>query len=425
MKPVHYHAPWTPFSMSSFALYPPVSAPVIATLVLVMTTFVGCLQPTSGGLTGNVDNVSPEGVGLDVTGPGDAASQETGNDIANDSKYDVETQGKDIAGDASVEAFVDTPSCEPSCFGKVCGDDGCGAMCGNCASGEACEAGTCVELVCPQPLIKVEEGQNVIPQTILHLSAVNADGSAASLSSYQWSVLQPSGGTSLFQPSTANPNPTFAVNIAGHYTFTLDVPSPVGTDLKCPSYEYDVAVTPTQGIHVELIWLTPGDVDETDTGPEQGSDLDLHFAHELAVNGVDIDGDGTGDPWFHALYDCYWNNDEPKWGLYSASQDDARLDRDDTDGAGPENLNVVTPEDSVTYSVGVHYYDDHGFGPAFATIRIYIFGELKAEFGHVELASDDFWRVATITSTSGAVTIEPGSLDEPDIVHTVPNPFFP
>ncbi|HVK68915.1 MAG TPA: CARDB domain-containing protein [Polyangium sp.] len=32
----------------------------------------------------------------------------------------------------------------PSCAGKACGDDGCGATCGSCGAGEICDAGTCV-----------------------------------------------------------------------------------------------------------------------------------------------------------------------------------------------------------------------------------------------------------------------------------------
>jgi len=34
-------------------------------------------------------------------------------------------------------------SCEPNCGDKVCGNDGCGAACGQCPDDERCQAGTC------------------------------------------------------------------------------------------------------------------------------------------------------------------------------------------------------------------------------------------------------------------------------------------
>ena len=43
------------------------------------------------------------------------------------------------------------------------------------------------------------------------------------------------------------------------------------------------------------------------------------------------------------LFDCFWFNAHPNWGSFDPSvDDDPGLDRDDTDGAGPENLFLVT-----------------------------------------------------------------------------------
>ena len=38
--------------------------------------------------------------------------------------------------------------CEPDCEGKVCGDDGCDGVCGECGSGTACAAGLCMATDC-------------------------------------------------------------------------------------------------------------------------------------------------------------------------------------------------------------------------------------------------------------------------------------
>ena len=58
-------------------------------------------------------------------------------------------------GDAEVDSMPDTAPdtaretaeiCAPACDGKVCGDDGCGGSCGECAEGETCNAnGTACE----------------------------------------------------------------------------------------------------------------------------------------------------------------------------------------------------------------------------------------------------------------------------------------
>ena len=37
-----------------------------------------------------------------------------------------------------------TPSCESSCNGKTCGDDGCGGSCGTCGEGYSCTGGNCL-----------------------------------------------------------------------------------------------------------------------------------------------------------------------------------------------------------------------------------------------------------------------------------------
>ena len=40
-------------------------------------------------------------------------------------------------------------SCVPSCENMVCGDDGCGGICGTCGDGTTCDAGQCVENPAP------------------------------------------------------------------------------------------------------------------------------------------------------------------------------------------------------------------------------------------------------------------------------------
>jgi hypothetical protein len=246
-----------------------------------------------------------------------------------------------------------------------------------------------------------------------------------SISKYEWSVVAPPGSVSVFLPSAAAPDPTFEVNVAGTYIFRLKVWDEENTE-SCLEAEYQVLVIPDEAIHVELLWVTPNDPDETDTGPEAGSDLDLHFTHQFAVGSVDVDGDGENEPWFHSFYDCFWFNTFPNWGSFNPTvDDDPGLDRDDTDGGGPENMNLNVPENGLTYKVGVHYWHDHGMGLANATVRVYIHSVLVFQVEGVTLVNNDMWEVATVAWPSGQVSPITGNGGGLKIIPDYPNPIFP
>ena len=105
---------------------------------------------------------------------------------------------------------------------------------------------------------------------------------------------------------------------------------------------------PQEDIHLQLVWNTPLDPDQRDL---QGADVDLHFLHP------------AGTRWFGGLqgkYDCYFENTSPDWGIEFNQEDDPSLDIDDTNGAGPENINLNNPQNTDEiggpYRVGVHYY---------------------------------------------------------------------
>ena len=64
--------------------------------------------------------------------------------------------------DHSLELDGDTETCKPDCSAKFCGQDGCGALCGVCASGYQCtETFTC-ELFCLDKVDKVCAGTLVL-----------------------------------------------------------------------------------------------------------------------------------------------------------------------------------------------------------------------------------------------------------------------
>lgn len=268
---------------------------------------------------------------------------------------------------------------------------------------------------CPIPVIRVAEGEEVIPQTVLHLDGTQSYG-PADMATWSWSVTQPAGAVSAFLPSPSAPSPTFSADVAGTYVFRLDV-TDINGEQGCFTAEYVVLVVPDEAIHVELLWSTPGDPDETDEGPEAGADMDLHFVHPFAT-GYDIDGDGAPDGWFDIPFDNYWFNDEPDWGaLGSAPGDNPSLDRDDTNGAGPENINLDEPQEGVTYKVGVHYWNDHGWGPSYPVVRVYIHAQLVLEVEGPEMIHCDLWDVARIHWPSGDVDLVEDASGDPVVVN--------
>ena len=275
---------------------------------------------------------------------------------------------------------------------------------------------------CPIAIIKSAEGDEVIPQTVLHLYGDESYKQGGEISKYEWDVDQPAGSQSVFIPSYLFPNPSFETNVAGVYDFYLTVYDQTDTP-SCLPATYKVVVIPDEAIHIELLWHTPDDPDESDTGPEAGADLDLHFVHPLAV-GPDLIGDGKPDQWFDIPFDCFWFNAHPNWGSYEPTiNDDPGLDRDDTDGAGPENINLDIPEDT-TYRVGVHYWNDHGWGASFTTVRVYIYAQLVFEVADVMLVDSDMWDVCTITWPSGSVKVVVDDVGQYKITPDYHNPYF-
>ena len=288
---------------------------------------------------------------------------------------------------------------------------------------EVALSGAGVEVEGPTAVIHCAEGNEVNPQTNLHLFGDESYSPNGVIQKWEWRVTQPVGSQSVFIPTYTFPNPTFEANVAGAYVFELDVFD--GTGMRsCIPARHEVLVIPDEAIHIELLWHTPSDPDETDTGPGAGSDLDLHFLHPWAA-GPDLDGDGAPDGWFDNLFDCFWFNPHPNWGSYDpAINDDPSLDRDDTDGAGPENINLDIPEEGVNYRVGVHHWNDHGYGPSYATLRVYIYAFLVFEQAGVMLLDLDMWEVCTVEWPSGKVVVVTGKDGGYKITPDYENPYF-
>lgn len=331
--------------------------------------------------------------------------------------------------------------CMPACAGNGCGEtDGCGGKCTGCQENAMCNTGTwtcdcpgpwcgdaccelnetcvqgaCSEMViapdCPEPVLSIAEGDKVIPQTTLHLSAAESMSPKGPVISWNWRVEQPEDNKFFLQPDSTVESPVHEANIVGTYTYCLDVCNQTrcsGDDACMTTACKTVEILTEEAIHIELTWKTPGDPDEYDEGPGVGSDMDLHFTHPFAT-GSDVDQDGKPDPWFDLTHDCFWFNPHPSWESMDPSvPDDPNLDRDDTDGAGPENLSLEMPQPGTTYRIGVHYWDDHDLGISYPRLKIYLWGALEFDKDlknlGILMGNKDMWEVATVQWPEGSIT---------------------
>ena len=257
---------------------------------------------------------------------------------------------------------------------------------------------------CPTPIAQAREvGANAPWATEVEagpLGTIEFDGGLSTdpdnpndpnaISRYEWTIIErPTDSTSQFVPNNNVASPSLFLDLVGRYKVELRVFDAQNTP-SCDVAEVTILVVPQEDIHVQLVWDTPGDTNQTDTGVALGSDVDLHFLHPR--------GTYNASPW-----DCYWLNIEPDWGSPGNRTDDPSLDIDDTDGAGPENINLNNPE-NVTYRVGVYYFSDHGYGPSYATTRLFVRQVLVFEYRDKYLErTGKFWDVATIEWPAGTV----------------------
>ncbi len=201
---------------------------------------------------------------------------------------------------------------------------------------------------------------------------------------YRWLVLsRPAGADpgNFFDPDNQATADLF-VDAAGTWNVALQVINSLGT-ASVPALCTFGAV-PADDLHIELSWDTAL------------ADIDLH----LAEGGATL---------FETPGDCNYCNKSPDWGG-SGADDDPRLDLDDVEGFGPENINILDPAEA-TFDVRAHYFEEHGDGPVVATVKIYTYG-LEVWSDSQVLTENQVWEVGTVDMPSGIFFPQPaGTVD--------------
>ena len=176
---------------------------------------------------------------------------------------------------------------------------------------------------------------------------------------------------------------SFFIPIAGEYVIRLTVTNDSGLESgDTETARVVIRAIPSELLHVQLVWDHPS------------NDQDLHLVHV-----------SEGGKYCSSNLDCYFANcklsyNNVQW--FATHQPglgpNPSLDRDDTNGIGPENINIEEPMPG-TYRTFVHYYP--GFGgsaaPTQNTLRIYLNGTLAFEESRVLTAQEQVWAVADVT----------------------------
>jgi hypothetical protein len=192
---------------------------------------------------------------------------------------------------------------------------------------------------------------------------------------YRWSVVERPEGSATELGFGDENKYGFFPDMAGSYLVELVVTNDRCVEsLPC---EVELDAVPDADLWIELSWSLPND------------DLDLHLLN--------------GNASYESEDDCYFGNCVAwdgegvlDWGA-SGSLDDPRLDLDDIEGTGPENINISEPSDG-KFQVVVHDYPssvrEEGNE---ATLRIHLAGEIAFEETRVISGEDSYVHFAEIS----------------------------
>jgi hypothetical protein len=314
---------------------------------------------------------------------------------------------------------------------RACGQIGAfdGEVCNRRDYDEPCEAGTSGEVLInlrgqgaepPTCIAKIKsvngssafDPRLIEPLDDVELSAEDSTTSVPglSISEYHWTITRKPPGSNVRFDSDVTATPHFmfdntatnqivGLDVAGEYEVRCDVTDSRGTtSVNDGASILTLVATPSEAIHLQMVWDAPD------------TDVDLHMIREHPSGTYNRN---TED-------DCYFSNCKPtSFGgapIWDDSHDaheggNPKLDVDDTEGYGPENSNIDAPLTG-KYRAGVCYWSDHGNGDTVVTLRVYIYGNLVAEYNQL-LRDGEWWVVGDVdwSNTGAAAWLEVNTVD--------------
>ena len=222
------------------------------------------------------------------------------------------------------------------------------------------------------------------------------------IASFSWEIKErgPGSGVVLTTPNSQETAFAFAnrrgVDVAGRYEACVTVVDDLGTEGVAPCC-VDFEAIPSDSFLVQLTWV--GDI---------GDDMDLHVSKRDSEGRYCLSGLGTADAATDAPFDpecsggdCFYGNCKPtaggvEWdGIAGRTDGDPSLDIDDTNGFGPENINVDIASPG-SYGFGADFF--RGDVPVAMFVRLFLFGRLAGEW--VQTVDEDFFEVGIVHFTA-------------------------
>ncbi|HRE88228.1 MAG TPA: hypothetical protein PK095_03725 [Myxococcota bacterium] len=207
---------------------------------------------------------------------------------------------------------------------------------------------------------------------------------------FRWSVTTPDG--SLASIDAQAQRPLFMPTLPGPYTLRLERFDAAGVACETLAHEFGVM---TASVHVVMTWRTPNRENQIPINlGAMKPDLDLHLLHS------------GGGAFFDPRWDCFFENSSPDWGAPGPADDPELFEPYMMDDA----LEVIavaprsSPSSDQNHRVGVHLWNDAGYGESLATVRVYVDGVLRDTWADVALRQGDLWESHIIDWPSGTVT---------------------
>jgi hypothetical protein len=142
------------------------------------------------------------------------------------------------------------PCLPPGEFCGNCTDDDCdGQVNEECPLNPECQEPPVKE--CPTAVISVAEGTTVGVGTTLHLDGGASTSPNGAVTAWAWGVSAPVGSQAAFAPSASIVAPTFQVDLAGQFLFTLEVTDDQGVK-GCTPAQVAVTVKPVPPVDPEV-----------------------------------------------------------------------------------------------------------------------------------------------------------------------------